>query len=277
MTLFPAMFAGPFAEGMVRKAIRCGACDLRLHDLRDFGEGVHRSVDDYGFGGGPGMVLKPGPAVAACEALRAEGAGPVLLMSPQGRRLDQSLCRCLARHSGLTLLCGRYEGVDERVRLALGALEVSIGDYVLTGGELAAMVLVDAVVRLLPGVLASGSAENDSFSDGLLEGPQYTRPRKFRDWLVPDVLLSGDHRQIMAWRRREALRRTWRRRPELLAQASLSERDGHVLAEIVAEDVAGQGPECPEAETPQTAECGGASGPGAVEHLWEARPGSQGR
>lgn len=237
LTLFPGMFAGPFAEGMVRKATEAGLCDLRVHDLRDWALGAHRVADDEVFGGGPGMVLKPEPIVAACEALGAEGAGRPVYLSPQGVRLDQPLAGRLAREPGLLLLCGRYEGVDERALRLLQPLEVSIGDYVLTGGELPAMVLVDAVVRLLPGVLAPGAAAEDSFATGLLEGPQYTRPRAFRGLEVPDVLLSGDHARIAAWRRREALRRTWRRRPELLASAPLSAEDRRVLSGVVEEDV----------------------------------------
>ncbi len=236
LTIFPGMFAGPFAEGMVRKAAAMGACEVRVHDLRLWGQGPHRVVDDYAFGGGPGMVLQAGPVVAAVEALRAEGAGPPLLLSPQGRRLDQPLCRALAAEPALTLICGRYEGVDERVRLALVPREVSIGDYVLTGGELAAMVLVDALVRLLPGVLAAGAAEDESFATGLLEGPQYTRPRAFRGMAVPEVLLGGDHGRIAAWRRVEALRRTWRHRPDLLAGAALTAADARALARVVAEE-----------------------------------------
>ncbi len=236
LTLFPAMFSGPFAEGMVRKAVALGACELHLHDLRRWGRGRHRTVDDYAFGGGPGMILQAGPVVEAVEALRAEGAGPPLLLSPQGRPLDQGFCAQLAREPGLTLVCGRYEGVDERVRLALQPREVSIGDYVLTGGELPAMVLIDAVVRLLPGVLASGAAADESFASGLLEGPQYTRPRVYRGMAVPEVLLQGDHARVASWRRTEALRRTWRHRPDLLAAAALSEDDARALAQVVCEE-----------------------------------------
>lgn len=235
LTLFPAMFAGPFAEGMVRKATEAGLCELRVHDLRDHALGPHRVADDEVFGGGPGMVLKPEPIVAACEALRAAGAGRPVYLSPQGVPFDQSLAAALAREPGLLLLCGRYEGVDERALQLLRPLEVSIGDYVLTGGELPAMVLVDAVVRLLPGVLAAGAAEADSFATGLLEGPQYTRPRSFRGLVVPEVLLSGDHARIAAWRRREALRRTWLRRPDLLATAPLTPEERRFLASLEAE------------------------------------------
>jgi tRNA (guanine37-N1)-methyltransferase len=233
------MFAGPFAEGMVRKAIAEGRCDLRIHDLRAWGEGPHRVVDDYAFGGGPGMVLKAEPVLAAWEALERQGAGRPILLAPWGRRLDQGLCRWLAGLPGFTLLCGRYEGIDERVREALRPLELSIGDYVLSGGEPAAVVVVDAVVRLLPGVLAEGAAEDDSFATGLLEGPQYTRPRVLRGMAVPEVLLGGDHARIARWRRKEALRRTWRHRPDLLAGLRMSAEDARLLAEVVAEEARG--------------------------------------
>ena len=229
LTLFPGMFAGPFAEGMVRKAVESGICTLRVHDLRDWAEGSHRVADDYAFGGGPGMVLKPEPIAAAVEALRRDGAGPLVCLTPQGERFDQAMAWRLAAEPGLTLLCGRYEGIDQRVLDLFAPREVSIGDYVLTGGELPAMVLVEAVVRLLPGVLATGAATADSFSDGLLEGPQYTRPRVFRERSVPDVLLSGDHARIARWRREQALRRTWERRPDLLNGALLGPADRRVL------------------------------------------------
>lgn len=232
LTLFPGMFAGPFAEGMVRKAIAQGTCRLAVHDLRQWASGAHRVTDDYAFGGGPGMVLKPEPIAAAVEALQADGAGPLVLLSPQGRLLTQALAWELARGPAWTLLCGRYEGVDERVREIYQPLEISIGDYVLTGGELPAMVLIDAVIRLLPGVLADGAATEDSFATGLLEGPHYTRPRVFRGLEVPEVLLSGDHARIAAWRRRQALRRTLERRPELLEGADLGAADRAALREM---------------------------------------------
>jgi len=242
LTIFPGMFAGPFEAGMVRKAVQAGACALRVHDLRAWAEPPHRVTDDYVFGGGPGMLLKPEPIVAAYAQLRADGAGPLLLLSPQGRRLDQGLAAELARRPALTLLCGRYEGVDERVLQLLAPVEISVGDYVLTGGELPAMILVDAVVRLLPGVLAAGAVEADSFAQGLLEGPQYTRPRDFEGLPVPEVLLSGDHARIAAWRREQALRRTWERRPGLLAAAALSAAERALLARWAAERAEGAGP-----------------------------------
>jgi tRNA (guanine37-N1)-methyltransferase len=231
LTIFPAMFAGVFAEGMVGRAAQAGICAIAIHDLRHWAEGRHRVTDDYAFGGGPGMVMKPEPFFRAVGELKGPG-GRAVLMSPQGRPFTQAVAAELARVPQLLLLCGRYEGVDERVRLALCDDEISIGDYVLTGGELPAMVVVDAVVRLLPGVLAEGSAEGDSFASGLLEGPQYTRPREFRGMAVPEVLLSGDHGAVAAWRRREALRRTLERRPELLDRAELTEADRRILAQL---------------------------------------------
>jgi tRNA (guanine37-N1)-methyltransferase len=235
LTIFPGMFEGPFAAGMIRKAALAGICRLHVHDLRAWAPAPHRVVDDEAYGGGPGMVLKAEPIVRAYRELRAAGAGPPVLLSPQGRRFDQALARKLARGPAMTLLCGRYEGVDERVAAILQPLEVSIGDFVLTGGELPALVVVDAVVRLLPGVLAEGAAESDSFSAGLLEGPQYTRPRHLWGLEVPPVLLSGDHGAIAAWRRREALRRTWERRPDLVRTAPLSLAERAAVAEWAAE------------------------------------------
>jgi tRNA (guanine37-N1)-methyltransferase len=236
LTIFPGMFAGVFAEGMVARAAEAGTCTIAVHDLRRWAAGRHKVTDDYAFGGGPGMVMKPEPFFAAVGELR-EPATRVILMSPQGRPFTQALAAELARQRHLLLLCGRYEGVDERVRIALCDDEISIGDYVLTGGELPAMVVIDAVVRLLPGVLAEGSAEGDSFATGLLEGPQYTRPREFAGMAVPEVLLSGDHGAVARWRRREALRRTLERRPDLLAKAPLTEEDRRILSEL-----AGQAP-----------------------------------
>ncbi len=231
VTIFPGMFAGVFAEGMVARAAQAATCTIGVHDLRRWAEGRHQVTDDYAFGGGPGMVMKPEPFFRAVGELKAPG-GRVILMSPQGRPFTQSVAAELATLPQVLLLCGRYEGVDERVRLALCDDEISIGDYVLTGGELPAMVVIDAVVRLLPGVLAEGSAEGDSFATGLLEGPQYTRPREFAGIAVPEVLISGDHGAVARWRRREALRRTLERRPDLLAIAPLTEEDRRILAEL---------------------------------------------
>jgi tRNA (guanine37-N1)-methyltransferase len=216
LTLFPGMFTG-FLEGSLLGAARtAGLVDICLTDIRDFAEGPHRQVDDRPFGGGPGMLLMPGPVVSCIEEVRgqAQPAGHVVLLTPGGRRLDQPLVEELASRERLVLVCGRYEGFDARVAAAVGAEEISVGDYVLSGGEVAAMVIVDAVARLVPGVLGDeASALQDSFSgpDRLVEGPQYTRPREFRGMHVPEVLLSGDHRRIEAWRREQAVVATRRR------------------------------------------------------------------
>ena len=226
LTLFPALFASPFAESILGKAQQRGMLNIAAHNLRDWAEGKHKITDDTPCGGGDGMVLKPDPIGRALSDLRAQApTARVLLMTPQGRRFSQQDAQRLSRESGLILVCGRYEGVDERVRPMVDE-ELSIGDFVLTGGEPAAMVVVDAVARLIPGVLgSSGSAEADSFSDGLLEYPQYTRPVEFEGQRVPDVLLSGNHAAIAVWRRREQLRRTLERRPDLLDAADLSADD----------------------------------------------------
>ena len=216
LTLFPEIFSG-FLDGSLLGAAReNGRIDVRLTDIRDFATGVHRQVDDRPYGGGPGMLLMPGPVVAAVEAVQAASSSPgrVVMLTPAGRRLDQPLVESLAAEPRLVLVCGRYEGFDARVREAVGAEEISIGDYVLSGGEVAAMVIVDAVSRLLPGVLGDAeSAVQDSFSgsERLVEGPQYTRPREFRGVAVPEVLLSGDHGRIASWRREQALDVTARR------------------------------------------------------------------
>ncbi|MBX6351412.1 MAG: tRNA (guanosine(37)-N1)-methyltransferase TrmD, partial [Clostridia bacterium] len=235
LTVMPGMFEGPFAYGVVARARERGLLELRVIDLRDFTDDRHRTTDDYPFGGGPGMVMKPEPIGRAVDRIRAEALGRVrvLLLSPQGRRLEDGLVRELAREPHLALVCGRYEGVDERVRELLVDDEVSIGDYVLSGGELAAMVVVDAVARHLPGALGAPlGAEEESFAGGLLEWPQYTRPRVWRGLSVPEVLLTGDHGRIARWRRRAQLERTLRRRPDLLERAELSEEDRRILAEL---------------------------------------------
>jgi tRNA (guanine37-N1)-methyltransferase len=216
LTLFPGMFSG-FLEGSLLGAARtAGLLDIRLVDIRDSAEGPHRQVDDRPFGGGPGMLLMPGPVVSCIEAVQqaASPPGHVVMLTPGGRRLDQSVVEELASRERLVLVCGRYEGFDARVRETVAAEEISIGDYVLSGGEVAAMVIVDAVARLVPGVLGDEeSARQDSFSgaDRLVEGPQYTRPREFRGLHVPEVLLSGDHRRIAAWRHEQAIAATHRR------------------------------------------------------------------
>jgi tRNA (guanine37-N1)-methyltransferase len=218
LTIFPAIFGEPLGESLLGKAIQAGIVDVRVHDLRAFTDPTdpHRSVDDTSFGGGPGMVMKPEPVFAAVESLGSD-RGRTILLSPGGRRLDQPLARELAEEPRLVLICGRYEGVDERVVEGLPAEEVSIGDYVLSGGEVAALVVLEAVTRLVPGVVGSEeSLERDSFEDGILDHPHFTRPRDFRGMKVPDVLVSGDHAAIERWRRAAALDKTRRNRPDLL-------------------------------------------------------------
>jgi tRNA (guanine37-N1)-methyltransferase len=222
LTLFPGMVDGPLKESILGRAQARGIVDIRVHNLRDWAGGKHQVTDEPPFGGGGGMILKPEPLAAAIEALRGAG-GHVVLLDPAGRRFTQQVARELAGREHLVLVCGRYEGVDERVREHLVDEELSIGDYVLTGGELAALVVTDAVTRLRPGALGDADApEQDSFSRGLLEHPQYTRPETFRGWAVPEVLRSGDHAKIARWRRLMAVWRTWRRRPDLLETADLS-------------------------------------------------------
>jgi tRNA (guanine37-N1)-methyltransferase len=268
LTLFPEMFPGPLGTSILKRAMQAGHLGVRLHNFRDYTHDRHHTVDDYPYGGGAGMVLKAAPLFEAVEAVRALPPGPpglrlhtpdapdivyvdgpagndppleasieesaplpVVLMSPQGRLLTQAVAAELAARPRLILICGHYEGVDERVREHLVTDEISIGDYVLTGGELPAMVVIDAVARLVPGVLAAESAGDESHTSGLLEYPQYTRPVEYRGWRVPAMLLSGHHAQVAAWRRREALRRTLRRRPDLLDHAPLTAQDRQWLAE----------------------------------------------
>lgn len=232
LSLFPRMFDGPFGESIVKRAIDSGLVSLRIHNFREFAHDRHSTVDDYSFGGGEGMVLKPEPLFEAVESIQGSpggNAGPVILLTPQGRLFCDSVARELAREPALVLICGHYEGVDERVREHLVTDEISIGEYVLTGGELAAMVLIDAVVRLLPGALGSEqAADEDSYARGFLEYPQYTRPRVFRGWEVPEVLLSGNHQEIARWRQEQAVERTRQRRPDLLARAGLSQEDSEL-------------------------------------------------
>jgi tRNA (guanine37-N1)-methyltransferase len=230
VTLFPELIDLPLRTSIVGRAAEAGLVEFGVHDLREHGLGRHRSVDDYPYGGGAGMVMRPEPLFAAIEPLRAAGAH-VILLDPAGERLTDALARALATLPHLALVCGRYEGIDERVRTLVDR-EVSIGDYVLTGGELPALVLVDAVVRLVPGAIARASHEGDSFAAGLLEHPQYTRPESFRDLPVPPVLLSGHHGEVERWRRREALRRTHARRPDLLEDAELDADDRAFLASL---------------------------------------------
>jgi len=235
VTIFPRMFDATLAEGVVGRGIESGIVDLAVHDLRDFTTDRHRSVDDVPFGGGPGMVLKPEPLFRAVERIRETRGEPgaVLLTSPQGRRFTQEEAGRLRSVGHVVILCGRYEGVDDRVRAHLATEEISIGDYVLSGGELAALVIVDAISRLVPGVVGdAGSVAADSFGRGLLDHPHFTRPADFRGWTVPDVLLSGHHARVHAWRRREALRRTSRDRPDLIAGATLDEDERRVIREL---------------------------------------------
>ncbi len=229
LTLFPGMVEPVVSASMLGRARERGLVDIRVLDLRDYATGRHRNADDYQFGGGGGMVLKPEPIFAAVEALRTDKTR-VILLDPRGRRLTQAVAAELAREAHLVLIAGRYEGVDERVSEVLVDDSISIGDYVVTGGELPALVVTDAVTRLLPGVLgAEGGAERESFASGLLEPPQYTRPEEFRGARVPGVLLSGDHARVAQWRREQALFLTWRRRPELLAEASLTDEERRMI------------------------------------------------
>lgn len=230
VTLFPELIELPLRVSIVGRAVESGLLEFGVHDLREHGLGRHRSVDDYPYGGGAGMVMRPEPLFAAVEPLRDAGAH-VVLLDPAGERLTDALARELATIPHLALVCGRYEGIDERVRTLVDR-EVSIGDYVVTGGELPALVLIDAVARLVPGVIAQASHEGDSFASGLLEYPQYTRPEEFRDMPVPSVLLSGHHGAVERWRRQEALRRTHLRRPDLLDGAELDAEDRAFLSTL---------------------------------------------
>jgi tRNA (guanine37-N1)-methyltransferase len=235
LTLFPNMFGSPLRESILGRAIEKGLVEIRTINIRDYALDKHQVVDDTPYGGGQGMVMKVEPIARAIEWVKAENpSARTIYLTPQGKRFDQETARVLAHQAHLILLCGRYEGVDERVRELFVDEEISIGDYVLTGGEVAAMVLIDAVSRLLPGVLGSDrSAEEDSFSNSLLEYPQYTRPFDFRGHCVPEVLLSGNHGEISRWRRREALKRTSVRRPDLLRKALLSGEDEDFLQEVL--------------------------------------------
>jgi tRNA (guanine37-N1)-methyltransferase len=227
LTLFPRMFEGPFGESIIERAVRRGIVEIGIHDIRDYATGRHRVVDDYPYGGGPGMVMKPEPIADALAATMAMSAarGPVVLLTPQGRRFDQSVAQRYANSERLTLLCGRYEGVDERVRGMVDE-ELSIGDFVLSGGEPAAAVVADAVIRLVPGALGSDeSLTEESHAAGMLEYPQYTRPPNFRGSEVPAILLSGNHREVAHWRRLQSILRTSQRRPDLLARATLTQAE----------------------------------------------------
>jgi len=240
LTLFPEMFQGPFGSSILKRAVEQGLVGINIHNIRDYTHDKHHTVDDYAYGGGGGMVLKSDPIFEAVEAIKSEAStdrladmSSIILLTPQGRLFSQQIADELSKKSWLTLICGHYEGVDERVREHLVTDEISIGDYVLTGGELAAMVVVDAVVRLLPGVLGSeASPLDDSHVTGLLEYPQYTRPAIYRGWEVPQVLLSGNHAQITKWRREQAIQRTLKRRPELLDKADLCSEERQLVARL---------------------------------------------
>lgn len=237
LTLFPDMFSGPFTESIIGRAADQGLVSIDIHNIRDYTRDKHHVVDDSPYGGGPGMVLKPEPLFEAVEAVKGEADMPVILLTPQGRLFDQRVAAELAGQEELILICGHYEGVDERVREHLVTDEVSIGDYVLSGGELAAMVVVDAVVRQLPGALGSEeSVGDDSHANGLLEYPQYTRPQSFCGWEVPEILLSGNHAEIERWRRMQSLKRTAERRPDLMERVALSDEDRKLMARMEREE-----------------------------------------
>jgi tRNA (guanine37-N1)-methyltransferase len=259
-TLLPDVCAAYTRESILKRAQEAGLVTIQIHNIRDYAEGKHLTTDDLPYGGGGGMVMKPEPVFAAVESvLRPAASGPelvtetpaappgevapgpvspapVILLTPQGRVFTQAMAQALAQQARIVLVCGRYEGFDERIREHLATDEISIGDYVLTGGELAALVVVDAVTRLLPGALGDPTgASDDSHASGLLEYPHYTRPPEFRGWRVPEILISGHHARIEQWRREEALRRTYQRRPDMLAAANLSDEDRAFLAELAAE------------------------------------------
>jgi tRNA (guanine37-N1)-methyltransferase len=240
VTIFPRMVLAPLEDGIVRRATDRGLVSIRVHDLRDFTDDRQRSVDDAPFGGGPGMVMKAEPFLRAVESVLPGGAGPedaVVLLSPRGRPFDQATAVRYASLDRLVLLAGRYEGVDERVREAVSTEELSLGDFVLTGGEVAALAVAEATIRLLPGALGDeASAAADSFADGILDCPHYTRPSEVRGLRVPDVLLSGDHERVQRWRRKEALRATRERRADLLARTRLSAADAALLREVEDEE-----------------------------------------
>jgi tRNA (guanine37-N1)-methyltransferase len=238
VTIFPRMVEAALAEGILGRAIAIGRLRVDVRDLRDYTDDRHRTVDDVPYGGGPGMLLKPEPLFRAVDAIEAERGAPdaIVLVSPQGRRFTQTEAARLARLTHVVILSGRYEGVDDRVREHLATEELSVGDYVLSGGELPALIIVDAVARLIPGVVGDQqSVEGESFERGLLDFPQYTRPAAFRDLRVPDVLVSGHHAAIRRWRKRQALERTLARRPELLAEATLDEEEREMLSELLEE------------------------------------------
>jgi tRNA (guanine37-N1)-methyltransferase len=241
LTIFPEMFEATLSGSIVGKARERRLVEINVHNIRDFTVDKHKVTDDYPFGGGAGMIMKPEPIFAAAGHVLQEaqgGSARIILMTPQGKTLDQDMVRCLAKEEHMIIICGRYEGIDERLRCALVTDEISIGDYVLTGGELPAMVLVDAVTRFVPGVLSEDALTSESFIGDILDYPQYTRPREFRGMAVPDVLVSGNHEKIRLWRRKQALTRTLEKRPDLLERASLSSEDLKLLDDIKREQLA---------------------------------------
>ncbi|MCD6261571.1 MAG: tRNA (guanosine(37)-N1)-methyltransferase TrmD [Deltaproteobacteria bacterium] len=231
LTIFPGLFSSFLSHGILGRSIERGLIDIRLVNIRDFTDDPHRSTDDKPYGGGAGMVMTPGPVFRALDAVKRESENSsVILLSPQGKRFDQSLAWKLAGFDQLILICGRYEGVDERIRLGYADMEISIGDYILNGGETGAMVIIEAVSRLVPGVLGTDkSSKEDTFENGLLKYPQYTRPKVFNGMHVPDVLLSGDHERIRIWRRTESIKKTCRNRPDLIKKADLTKEDLLIL------------------------------------------------
>lgn len=230
LTIFPQLLDSPLEEGIIRRAVAAGKISVNIHDIRDFALDKHAMTDDRPFGGGEGMVMKPEPIAGVLGSIEKKTGARVIFLSPQGETYTQEMAERLAAHEQLILLCGRYEGVDERIRAHYVDEEISIGDFILTGGELAAMVLVDSVTRLLPGVLGCGdSAENDTFSRGLLKNPQYTRPREFEGHVVPEVLLGGDHAAIAEWRLVTSVRQTLGKRPDLLARAVFTKEELQIL------------------------------------------------
>ena len=235
LTIFPSMVAGPIGESIIGKAVERKLIEVRIVNIRDYATDSHRTTDDRPFGGGSGMVMKPGPLAAAIDSVRqADPSARVILLSPQGRLFKQEVAFELSGQNHICLVCGRYEGVDERIRNHYVDDEISVGDFVLTGGELPALVILDAVARLVPGVLGSNeSISEESFIGGLLEYPHYTRPEIFENHRVPDILLSGNHGAIRRWRRQQSLIRTWQRRPDLLKENELSSEDRQLLAEAI--------------------------------------------
>ncbi len=234
LTLFPEMFTGLFEYSIIKRARERNLVDIKLQQIRSYTYDAHHTVDDYPYGGGAGMVMKPDPVFKAVEdVLKGEKDVPVILLTPRGRLLNQKIVKEISGYEHFVLICGRYEGIDERVEEHLVTDKISIGDYVLSGGEIPAMVIVDAVIRLIPGAVGSeASVAEDSYSDGLLEYPQYTRPAEYNGWAVPEILLSGNHAKIAQWRRQQSLLRTAKFRPDLLGKANLTKADKDFLAEI---------------------------------------------